>query len=250
MSNFDDNLMNEGIPGEGGEGGAADGGWTGSGFGAEGDLDPMAGLQPEARKKKHTGALILILVVGLAIGMLFSMHTLTKVTAASGKDTDIERTIEQFIGKLNDGDLETDPNAIAEDLVGEHEEVIAVLKNDFTNEQVEVVMKNPFDIDSGMMIADSGVPTDPNVARAVRRDQVERAAETLRLKSIIMGSRPLAAINGKIVRLNGTVPVELSRAAGVVAFRVDAITSDAVTVVVEEPEIELRIEKILYLKKR
>ncbi len=49
-------------------------------LGDEFAIDPLA--PADAPKKKHTGAMVLILTVVLAVGSLFSMHTLTKVTAA------------------------------------------------------------------------------------------------------------------------------------------------------------------------
>ncbi|MHC4129444.1 MAG: hypothetical protein ACYSUA_15005, partial [Planctomycetota bacterium] len=59
-------------PDAGGEPGAL-GDLGQDGYGDAPPVDPLMGQ--DAPKKKHTGVVVLIVVVGLAIGSLFSMHT-------------------------------------------------------------------------------------------------------------------------------------------------------------------------------
>jgi hypothetical protein len=220
------------------------GGYDEQGFAADPTLDPLVAGGPE--KKKRTGVMVLIVVVGLAIGSLFSMHTLTKVTAASGRNTEIERTIDRF---LKGGDPEENPGGNSDDLVRGHREVVGVLSDDYTKHQVSELVRDPFDVTSGAVAVGDLSGSDGDYARAVHRDDVERAVEQLELKSVIMGSRPLANINGRIVRLNQVIPVEGSRSGGIVRFRVASIAVDSVTVVAEDPQLEMRIEKVIKLKR-
>ncbi len=230
---------------QGAGGGAPDGGGGGDyslgALGGElGDdyaIDPLAAA--DGPKKKHTGAMVLILTVGLAIGSLFSMHTLTKVTAASGKNTEIERTIEQFLKNM--GTESPDNPDGAGDLVDGHNEVVKALTDNYVEHQVKQLDRNPFSLFGGA--------TSQGPGPGARIDQVERAFRMLRLKSVIGGRRPLANINGRIVRLNQIVPIELSKAEGTVKFRVTAITAKSVTVVAEDADIENTFERTLQLKR-
>jgi hypothetical protein len=212
-------------------------------------VDPLAGgSQP---KKKHTGVVVLIVVVGLAIGSLFSMHTLTKVTAASGRDADTERTIDKFLNTVggSGGATATDNGESTDALVKGHREVVGVLQDDFTQHQIKQLARNPFDVMSGALVVGDLSGADGDYAKAKRRDDIEKTAEKFELKSVIMGSRPLANINGRIVRLNQVIPIDGGRAVGTIKFRIASIRADSVTVVAEDPQLELRVEKVLQLKR-
>jgi hypothetical protein len=217
----------------------------------EGYADPALGdplADAGAPKKKHTGVVVLIVVVGLALGSLFSMHTLTKVTAASGRNTESERTIETFLKSMGGGGETGAPGGSSEALVKGHREVVGVLSDDYNKHQVQELARNPFDIMSGPVTGDlSGA--DGEYAQAKLRDDYERAAENLRLKSVIMGSRPLANINGRIVRLNKVIPVEGPRSVGTLKFRVAAINPESVTVVADDPRLETRVEHVVRIKR-
>ena len=217
------------------------------GYGAAPPVDPLAG--EGAPKKKHTGVVVLIVVVGLAIGSLFSMHTLTKVTAAEGRNSEAERTIEDFFKELGGGGPADNPGGSSDDLVKGHQEVVDVLKDDYTRHQIKELARNPFDLMSSGPVTGDLSGSDGDYARAKRRDDIEKAAEKFLLKSVIMGSRPLANINGRIVRLNQVIPVEGPRSVGTIKFRVLSISPDSVTVVAEDPQLELRVEKVLKLKR-
>ncbi len=200
--------------------------------------DPLMGEGSE--KKSMKGMLIVVLVVGLAAGSLYSMHTLTKVTAASGRNDEIDATVDRFLksvaGAKNPDGTDRDP-----DLVSGHNEIVKVLTNNYIEHQVELD-RNPFTFDIGDG-GDTGGPTNS-------RSAVERAFAKLDLKSVIGGSRPLANINGKIVRVNQVMPVRLSKMEGPIKFRVKAITRDAVTVEAIEVELDEPFIKKLTIKRR
>lgn len=216
------------------------------GYMPEAASDPLAG--GAGQKKKRTGVVVLIVVVGLAIGSLFSMHTLTKVTAASGRDSETERTIEKFLKSIGGGGPTDDSGESSDALVKGHGEVVSILRDDYNKHQVKELTRNPFDIMSGPVVGDlSG--GDSDYAKAKLRDDIERAADKFKLKSVIMGSRPLANINGRIVRLNQVITVDGPRSVGTIRFRVASISPDSVTVVAEDPRLDLRVEKVINLNR-
>jgi hypothetical protein len=218
------------------------------GYMPEAEPDPLAG--GPGQKKKHTGVVVLIVVAGLAIGSLFSMHTLTKVTAASGRDTETEKTIETFLNSIGGSSgTETDSGESTESLVQGHKEVVGVLRDDFTQHQIKQLARDPFDVMSGALVVGDLSGADGDYARAKRIDDIDRAAEGFELKSVIMGSRPLANMNGRIVRLNQVIPVDGGRSVGILKFRVVSISPESVTVVAEDPQLDLRVEKVIHLKR-
>jgi hypothetical protein len=214
--------------------------------GADGDLDDDFGLGHDplmgegSEKKSAKGMLIIVLVVGLAAGSLFSMHTLTKVTAASGRNREIDATVDKFLKSMS-GAQNPDGTGGNGDLVASHNEIVEVLTNNYTENQVKLD-RNPFEFTGG-----GGGDTGGGLTS---RSAVERAFGKLDLKSVIGGSRPLANINGKIVRVNQVMPVRLSKMDGEIKFRVISITRDAVTVEAMGVELEKPFVKKLMLKRR
>lgn len=224
-----------GFTGEGFTGGDSLGGGVGDLEGGDYDdlaADPLMG--EDAAKKSAKGMLIVVLVVGLAAGSLFSMHTLTKVTAASGRNDEIDKTVDKFLNTMT-GMGGTDDVDGAPDLVDGHNEIVDVLTNNYIENQV-TLERDPFAL-SGSDGDDGGGDT------GLSRSAVQRAFDKLDLKSVIGGSRPLANINGKIVRVNQVMPVRLSQVEGEINFRVTEITRDSVTVeavgiALEEPFVQ------------
>jgi len=233
----------EGFTGESPTSGSAQGG--AGDLGAAGDLDgdfdlghdPLMG--EGTVKKSAKGMLIIVLVVGLAAGSLFSMHMLTKVTAASGRNAEVDATVDKFL-KTMAGTKNTDGTGGGRDLVSSHNEIVRVLTNNYIENQVELD-RDPFALSGGG--GDAGGST-------TSRSAVERAFAKLDLKSVIGGSRPLANINGKIVRVNQVMPVRLSKMEGEIKFRVKSITREAVTVEAIDVELDEPFIKKLTLKRR
>ncbi len=205
-------------------------GETGAPVGGAGDLDGEdydLGVDPlisdEPVKKKSKGMLVVVLVVGLAAGSLFAMHTLTKVTAASGHNAEIDKTVEGFLKSLT-GSGTRNPDAGGASLTDAHQEIVDVLTNNYIEHQVKHLDRNPFVLSVG----DGGDSENP--APGLGLSAVQRAFAKLHLKSVIGGSRPLANINGKIVRVNQVMSVPLSKMEGEIKFRVTEITRGTVTV--------------------
>ncbi len=214
------------------------------GFNADPGVDVLA--KEGSTKKRRTGALVLILVVGLSLGGLFAMHTLAKVSAAGGGDTDTEETIEKFLRTVS-GDASSNPGSSGGDLVKKHRTVLDVLHDDYTSQQVALfdVQRNPFVLlQPGVTPDTPGNATGLERKRAERKADIENAAGQLRLKSIIMGSNPLANVNGRFVRLDEMIAVQNEG----IAFRVVEISSDTITLVAEDTDLDLSVETVLYLK--
>ncbi len=215
-------------------------GFTGMGFTGEspaqgdGDYDfsddPLLSDGPE--RKKGKGALVLIVVVGLAAGSLFSMHTLTKVTAAGDRNLESERTVDRFLGAKNGTGEEGG-------LIAGHQAIVEVLTNNYIEHQVELD-RNPFSQSGGGSKGErpgAGLYT------------VQRAFQMLSLKSVMGGSRPLANVNGRIVRVNQVITVALSKIDGDVKFRVIQITRDSIKVEAIGVELAEPFVRVVALKR-
>jgi hypothetical protein len=229
------------------------------GAGGPGAMDPLGPGGPDAEaemdllgtdgleKKRHSGMLVLILVVGLAIGGLFSMHTLTKVTASPDHNNEIEETIEEFLKALTGGSS-TDPGDGGDPILDDHRAVLDVLNDDYTDLQVANVQRDPFDI-TGEVVTDTGDVGEWQ--REDRRAAMKEAATKLRVQSVLMGARPAAIINGRLVRLGQVI--ESSQSQGErgpkFEFRVTEISHGSVTLVAEDPKLDLRVETVLHLKR-
>ncbi len=223
----------EGFTGEGLTGQPAKGGADDLDDGGDYDLgvDPLMGEGSE--KKSTKGVLILVLVVGLAAGSLFSMHTLTKVNAKPIGNDEVDRLVDKF---LKGGDGNPDPTIITQ------QQIIDSMTHNYIENQVATLDRDPFALPGGN--ADTG-----DNSESLGRRAVEQAFNKLDLKSVIGGSRPLANINGKIVRVNQVMPVRLSKMEEI-KFRVKEITRDSVTVEAVGIELKEPFIKKLTLKRR
>ncbi len=223
---------------------------TGTFAAEDGDLDLLDG----SAKKRRTGPLVLIAVVVLAVGGLFCMHALSKITAASRGDTAIEKTIDLFLTSVTKSQAGGSSQS-AGDLVRSHRAVVGVLSDDYTALQIPLadVQFNPFVIQRDARPAYHAGP-DPGdddsrrleKSRAKRREEIESACHSLRLKSVIMGSVPLANLSGLIVRLGEVVPIETEG----IEFRVTSITRDSVMLTANEPSLKLKVDVVLKLDRR
>ncbi len=217
---------------------------TGAFEAEDGDLDLLDG----SAKKRRTGPLVLIAVVVLAVGGLFCMHTLSKITAAARGDTAIEKTIDLFLNSVTKSQAGGSSKSAGE-LVRNHRAVVDVLSDDYTALQIPLadVQFNPFVIqrDAHQAVSDPGDDESRRLerSRAKRREEIESACRSLRLKSVIMGSVPLANLSGRIVRLGEVVPIETEG----IEFRVTSITHDSITLTANEPSLKLKVDVVLEL---
>ncbi len=206
--------------------------------GDAGDLDPF--IDESSRKKIRSGTLVLIVVVVLAGGSLFSMHTLTKVNAEAGRNPGIERTINDFL-KSAAGGSSTDPGDSGQALIDNHQRVLSALKP--VKLDTPELTRDPFGASGETDHVDPVEPGEWNQER--RRAAITKAAHNLKVQSVIMGSTPMAIINGHLVRLNGIVEAPPSGRGPAIKFRMIAVAHSSVTVVAEDPQFDLRIETVL-----
>ncbi len=224
-------------------------------FSAEPGHDPLAGTQ--TRKKLSGGSVLIVAVVLIAVGGLFSMRKLAQVTAAAGVDSEIETTIETFLKSLTGQETPEDDSSGDRAGARANEAALAVLSETYSERQVPLsnVQRNPFIIYQRETVAP--LPTeDPGLAASQQeqrwrekrkeREQIIRSAgDRLTLKSILGGSNPLAIIDGKIVRVGDTFDIP----GGDVAFRIRSISTGMVELVAQVEELNLTVEITLQLQR-
>lgn len=201
--------------------------------GGELEFDPAAVEAPPG--KKPTGILVIILVVGLAIGMLFSMKTLTKVSGSAGKNPKIESVVEDFL-KAMGGETPTDPKG-GEETIGSYDDVVHVLTDNYTKNQVKDLGRNPFDPLDG-----TAGPVLPPAG-----NQFERAANKLVLKSVMGNS--IANFNGRIVRTGQVFPFDLGKNEGSVDFKLISVGPDSATIEAVGGDPDKPFERTIFLRR-
>jgi hypothetical protein len=209
-------------------------------------LDPLASTG--TGRKFNTGSLVIIVVIAVAIGGLWFMRTITRVRAASTGNAEVEMSIEKFLSAFKSGSSAADA---AKPSVANNTGVLDVLTETYTQRQVPLtdVQRNPFIMfDEGVTAMGPAMDTSGDNKAKLRKDRettFQRAADGLRVKSVIMGSEPLANISGKIVRKGDEVVSEKDQ----IAFRVVKVSGDGVVLVAEDPAFDLSIEFTLALKR-
>lgn len=217
----------------------------GGGLDGEAALDPLAGA--ESAKRSNTGTLLIVLVIIVAAGGLFSMRTLAKVTASVNDDAEVEQTIEsllaQFSGSATPG--EGKKSVLMEDA----SPALRVLNESYSERQVpwENVQGNPFIL--AVPTTDATPDVQPDNGNASLRDwerrrrekmaKIDEAGKRLTLSSTLLGSNPLANINNTILRVGDTLKQ------GDVLFRLTDIRSDSVTLVGEDLALDIEMEVVV-----
>jgi hypothetical protein len=218
----------------------------GGGEKIEAGIDPLANVAE--RKKLNTGSLVIVVVVVLAAAGLWSMRTFSRVSGANGRSSEVETKINDFLKSWKGTGSTTAPPGGSTALTNS-DTVLSVLSETYTQRQVPLtdVQRNPF------ILPGDNTPTptatdDGSKAlgkrQADRKAQIERSASQLQLKSIIMGSTPLANISGKLVHQDGDLAADDK-----VTFHVVAITADSVTLVVDDIPLDLSVAITLNLKR-
>jgi hypothetical protein len=212
-------------------------------------IDPLANVSEQRRF--NTGSIILVAVVGVALTGLWFMRTISQVSGNSGTDTDAQIAIEKFIKGMKGGASGDPKNASA--LVKSDPNVLSVLSSSYTERQVplENVQRDPFilpgDATTETFPTNSGQDEAVQLSkkRKERTTAFEQAAERLVLKSVIMSSTPLANLNGKIVRVGDELVSEFDNT----TFRVTAITNESVSVVAEDPLLDVSVNVTIPLRR-
>lgn len=213
------------------------------------DLTPDGGLEfggTGEQRKINSSAILLVVVVAVAIGGLFSMRTLTRATAADHEPSEIEQTIEMFL-KVVSGDAPGSSSGIGSSLFedfSQDQTLLNILDDSYTARQVSLtnVQRNPFIIFEESRRKDDSKPADPEVdpreaLRAEKKTLFRQAGERIEVRSILMGSSPLANIDNRIVGVGDTVRVEPEE----VSFRVERIDADSVSLVAEDRNLDVRV---------
>jgi hypothetical protein len=213
-------------------------------LGDEQILDPLANVRE--RSKFNGGSIVLIAVIVLALAGLWFMRAISRVSASTGGNNEVEVMIEKFFQRQKaaapkgDGATigSTDPN------------VITLLSSTYTERQVPLdqVKSNPFILPGEGVIKD---PTTGNVDKdfekrlQTRKSELVRAQAKLELKTVMLGSEPLASISGKIVRKGDEITIDPEN----VTFRVTGIGQDSVDLLAEDAEFEITHAITLTIKR-
>ncbi|MHC4990414.1 MAG: hypothetical protein ACYTGC_05480 [Planctomycetota bacterium] len=203
--------------------------------------DPLAG-DGGSRKRLDNSTLLIVVVILVAAGGLFAMRTLARITIPTASAGELEQTIESFLKMLS---IEDPADGSEVDLT--KDPVLDVIAEDYTDRQVPLadVQRNPFIIwaplaapQQGDGETNSGVDRLWKEKRAEREREIRAAGERFQLKSVLMGSTPLANLNDKIVRQGESVLVEPE----IVEFQVTSISPDLVTLVAVDARFDLIVE--------
>ena len=213
--------------------------------GDENLLDPLASAGTSRRFR--SGSLMIVFVIAIACCGLWFMRSLSHVSGANGEKSDIEQSIEQFLGARDSrGEVRsaagrTDPK------------VLQVLNESLEGKFVPLssVQRDPFVLpgegESKVVTPVAGEDPAQAVARAraLRQKDIDEAAANMVVKSIIMSTQPLANISGTIVRIGDEIAPEGFD----VTFRVQAITTDSVTLVSDDLALGMHVETQLSMKR-
>lgn len=213
------------------------GGDLGQETAGSGDLEFEPAAPGGLSGKKRTG-LLLLLVVGLAIGSMFSMRTLTKVSGGAKGNAKMETIVDDFLASIGSASKTQGDDPATQSIEG-YKDVVHVLTDNYTRGQLKDLGRNPF--------SSYGEGEKPIVA-APTGNQCDRAADKLVLKSVMGGS--IANINGRVVRVGQVFPVDLDKGGGQVDFRLKEVGTDSVTVECVGDGTETPVERTLFLRRK
>jgi hypothetical protein len=213
----------------------------------EAGIDPLANVGE--RKKLNTGSLVIVVVVLLAAAGLWSMRTFSRVSGGNTRSGEVEAKINKFLEAWKGGSGSSGGSSGGSTALTSSDTVLSVLSETYTHRQVPLtdVQRNPFILPGDNSL--TPMPTDDGSKalgkrQADRKAQIEKSASQLQLKSVIMGSTPLANISGKLVHQDGDLVADDK-----VTFRVVSITADSVTLVVDDIPLDLSVAITLNLKR-
>lgn len=217
------------------------------GFDADSSLDPLAGA--ETVKRSSAGTMLIIAVIVVAAGGLFSMRFLAKVSASSQTDGEVEKSIVSFLTALDGGPGNKGSDSV---LFKSDTTVLNVLKESYTEHQVPLanLAKDPFNLreGDGELVTPEPGDTSNQAWEQQRREKlkaIEAASKSVQLTMVMLGGTPLANLNGKILRVGDTLHMEREK----VNFRVAKIEADKATLVGEDAALNVRFEVTVMIKR-
>lgn len=212
--------------------------------GDPGDLLAGAG----GRKKPNAGALLLVGVIVVGICGLIVMKKLASAGAAIPIDHELDERIKAVLNPSKGGTV-TSPEELAR-----KERLLSVLNESYHERQVPLVnvARNPFVVFEDTVIIAQPIDIEDPADVQSRRWQRERdekrqflvaAGKTLQLKSVMMGSKALANISGKIVREGDTILASRDN----VPFTVGEITASSAVLTSVDETYDLEVEITLVI---
>lgn len=196
-------------------------------LGADEAFDPLA--SSGRSRRIGAGALVLAVVIVGAVGGLYSMRTLSNVNAGEQFDTAIEQRIEGFLEKRGDDGRSEKASRL-----------VAVLTEDRASSLVPLanVQRDPFRVfrtEVAPLVVElpSSPVATPEEIDARRRLVVRNLASRFKLSSTIVGSTPIAIIDGETVRLDDVLKIPNDEH----EFRVTHIGRGAVELTVEHGDL-------------
>lgn len=222
-----------------------------------GDFAPDVGTGGGGRRISM-GSLVIVIIVVVSAGALFSMRTLAKVSAAVG-NSEVEKVIDRMIAHLGENTTTTagGGSVASRDSMRQalrERTVIDVLSDDYAEIRVPLsnVQFNPFVMFGEMskVKPDVVVPTGDlegkyNREREERKQLIQSTGESLRLTSVMLGEPRMAIVNDKLLREGQTVRVD---PAGI-EFTVESISLEAVTMISADEYYQLSVPILLFVKR-
>ncbi|MHC4718717.1 MAG: hypothetical protein ACYS5V_17265 [Planctomycetota bacterium] len=179
---------------------------------------------PAAGTKRRTGAVVLIGVICVAIGAILAMRFLPPDDIIA-----VPPELEAGVNEILEREAKNPFNP---------EAIIEVLPKSPVVSEVERP-RNPF--------PGTRPEPPPRSDKEMRRREISAAASRLRLNAIMTGSNPVASVSGRGLQLGEVIEVPAEEGRARVAFRVASISKTAVTLVAEDPDLDLRVETTLHL---
>lgn len=198
-------------------------------------------------KKINSGMLILGLTVLVAVGGLMSMRAIGRATGAVKGKTDVEKTIEEFLTTLS-GSAKERGVTISDAVLVSNDGLLNVLTDNYTHRQVALtdVQRNPFILYQAPVETVTESPVYDDGAEAnrqlkIRQDAARadfiKAMAPVKLKSVIMGSQPMANLSGKIVQVGEVIPLGET-----IKAKVLEISAESITIGAEWPELKYKTD--------
>lgn len=222
-------------------------------FGEEqgGTFEALAADAP--KKKLRSSTIILIAVVALAAGGLWSMRSLSRAAAGITGDKKLEATIEGFLSQLTGDASKPKENPFQVIRAEDEEKALTALTDDRTERQVALdeVKKNPFVLhtDPKPEVAPTTVEVKDDsaerlaAARKQATEKFDRAGTQLRVLMILAGRTPMANISGRVVQAGDRIPVERMG----VEFTVVEVGTQSVTIRATDSDISFSHDIVLPL---
>jgi hypothetical protein len=176
--------------------------------------------------QRRPNTIVVIAVLCVAVGGVLAMRFLSPRDATAG-DPEIDRRIDEILRRETEHPSAPEP-------------VIEILLQGPIAPEGRAP-RNPF-VGGG-----SKPPPLSATPKEARRKQIEHAVGQLQLQAVMTGRQPVATVNGRAVGVGSVIRVSPGESNRPVELRVVSISPGSVTLVAEDPELDLTVEKTLSL---